>query len=138
MELLRPGPGAAWAVLAAMLLVTSVGVSSILNIIIILILAIIAALLTFFLTLFAYAKVDMTPLCSRVAPRPPVMSRRPVTRSRSRSETPEMTGYDIMDKPLQDMISYIIRDYITSWYNKISKNPAFPGKRLTRFAMLLF
>jgi len=118
-------PGRAWSVLAILLLVTSVGVSSILNIILILILTIIASIIVFFVTLFAYTKVDKTPLCSRIAPRPPALQRRTSFVKKSRSVSPSMTGCEAMDKPLQDMISYILRDYVTSWYEKISSNPAF-------------
>ena len=39
-----------------------------------------------------------------------------------------LTGSSATDKPLQDMISYIIRDYILTWYNKISGNSSFPDE----------
>ena len=126
-------PGRAWSVLAILLLVTSVGVSSILNIILILILTIIASIIVFFVTLFAYTKVDKTPLCSRIAPRPPALQRRTSFVKKSRSVSPSMTGCEAMDKPLQDMISYILRDYVTSWYEKISSNPAFTGDKSQKF-----
>ena len=52
------GPGAAWAVLAALLLVSSVGVVSILKMILILILTLLGCVITFFLTLFVTTKVS--------------------------------------------------------------------------------
>ena len=120
-------PGVAWSVLAVVLIVTSLGVSSILNMIIILVLTIIASILLFFLTLFATTKVDLTPLCSRLTPPTPVLKRRPGKISRSKSGSPMMTGCEVIDKPIQDMISYILRDYVLSWYTSISSNPKFTG-----------
>ena len=124
------GPGLAWSVLAVLLLVTSVGVSSIINMIIIIILTIISVTITFFLTLFANTTVDYTPLCSRLAARAPVIERKSlmsVSRPRSQAQS-TMTGCEAVDKPIQDMISFIIRDYVLSWYSKISANDRFPGK----------
>ena len=125
------GPGAAWAVLAALLLVSSVGVVSILKMILILLLTLIGCVITFFLTLFVTTKVDTTFLCSRVAMRPPVIQRRPgpVTRSSS-SQSPVMTGCGDLDRPIQDIINFVIRDYVMSWYGGITSNNTFPGNHL--------
>ena len=122
------GPGAAWAVLAALLLVTSVGVVSIIKMILILLLTLLGCTIAFFLTLFVTTKVDTTFLCSRVAMRPPVIQRRPGPVSRSSSQSPVMTGCEDLDRPIQDIINFIIRDYVMSWYGSITTNNTFPGK----------
>ena len=124
------GPGAAWAVLAALLLVSSVGVVSILKMTLILILTLTGCVLTFFLTLFVTTKVNTTFLCSRVAMRPPVIQRRPGPVSRSSSQSPVMTGCEDLDRPVQDIINFIIRDYVMSWYGGITCNNSFPGENI--------
>ena len=122
------GPSVAWGVLGLVLLVTSVGMTGILSILLSLILTILTVLLVFLLTNFAYSTVDQSPRCSRV--RSTVQSRmgRRVTVTTNTSRQSVMTGSPATDKPLQDMISFIIRDYVTSWYRNISQNSTFPDE----------
>ena len=127
------GPGVAWAVLAALLLVSSVGVISILKMIVIVILSILGCVITFFLTLFVTTKMDTTYLCSRLAMRPPVIQRRPAPVSRSSSQSPVMTGCEDLDRPIQDIINFIIRDYVMSWYSGITSNNTFPGQNMRKY-----
>lgn len=36
-----------------------------------------------------------------------------------------MTGSDVIDSSLQEIFGYIIRDYVSPWYNLISSNTEF-------------
>ena len=124
------GPGVAWSVLAALLLVSSVGLASILKLVATLALTLLAAAITFLLTLFLRARVDEAPLCSRLAAPAPSLQRRPGSVSRPRGSSPVMTGCEALDRPIQDMISFIIRDYVLAWYSGISSNNRFPGENV--------
>ena len=121
------GPAAAWSVLGLLLLVSSVGMSGVLTLLLSLLLTIFTVLVTFLLTNYAQATVDQTVRCSRVKSTVQArLQRRVVTTSSYRQSV--MTGSSATDKPLQDMIGFIIRDYVTSWYNNISHNSAFPDE----------
>lgn len=43
----------------------------------------------------------------------------------SKSDT-RVTGSDVIDSSLQEIFGYIIRDYVSPWYNLISDNKEFP------------
>ena len=124
------GPGVAWSVLAALLLVSSVGLGSILKLVATLALTLLAAAITFLLTLFLRARVDEAPLCSRLAAPAPSLQRRPGSVPRPRGSSPVMTGCEALDRPIQDMIAFIIRDYVLAWYSAISSNNRFPGENV--------
>lgn len=49
-----------------------------------------------------------------------------------------LTGSQVIDEQLQDILSYIIRDYVYPWYDQLSANPEFPHQvRLTVQKMLI-
>ena len=116
-----------WAVLAGLLLITSVGLSGVLNILLSLCLTLITILLVFLLTNYALTTLDQSWRCVRVRSKHSRLPRRVVTTNTIRQTV--MTGSPATDKPLQDMISYIIRDFVTSWYRNISTtNSSFPDE----------
>ena len=120
------GPSVAWGVLAVLLVVSSVGLSGVLNITLSLCLTVITTILVFLLTNYAYTTVDYGWQCVRVRSRHSRLPRRIVTTNTIRQTV--MTGSPATDKPLQDMISFIIRDFVTSWYRNISTNSTFPDE----------
>lgn len=117
----------AWGVLALALLILSVGLKSIFNMIIILIIAVVMVIIVFFLTIFAYGKINQDPLCSRLKKHYIREPFKPTSKKPIKTYT-ILTGSSAIDRPLQDMISYIIRDYILAWYKKISFNTNFPDE----------
>jgi len=117
----------AWGVLALALLILSVGLKSIFNMIIILIIAVVMVIIVFFLTVFAYGKINQDPLCSRLKKHYIREPFKPTSKKPIKTYT-ILTGSSAIDRPLQDMISYIIRDYILAWYKKISFNTNFPDE----------
>lgn len=48
-----------------------------------------------------------------------------------------MTGSDIIDSSLQEILGYIIRDYIIPWYNLISLDNEFTQKTIKKTAQSL-
>ena len=122
-----PTTSLAWGVLACLLLVTSVGLSGVLNLLGSLLLIILTTILVFLLTNFAYSTVDQRWRCVRVRSKHGRLPRRVVDCSKTIRQT-VMTGSPATDKPLQDMISFIIRDFVSSWYRNISSNPTFPDE----------
>ena len=117
----------AWGILGFCLMILSVGLKSILNMILILIIGILMVILVFLLTIFIYSKVNQDPLCSRLKKQSlkehlKISSKKPI------QTFTVLTGSSAIDKPLQDMISYIIRDYILAWYTKITLNTSFPDE----------
>lgn len=48
-----------------------------------------------------------------------------------------VTGSDLIDSSLQEILGYIIRDYIIPWYSLISKDNEFPQKTIKRTAQSL-
>lgn len=48
-----------------------------------------------------------------------------------------VTGSDIIDSSLQEILGYIIRDYIIPWYNLISLDKEFPQKTVKKTAQSL-
>ena len=117
----------AWGLLGILLLIFSIGLKSIVNGILILIIAVFTFILVFFLTIFAYSNVNQDALCSRLKRH----NSKEVFKSASKKPIKTftvLTGSSAIDKPLQDMITYIIRDYVLSWYRKITANPSFPDE----------
>ncbi|CAH0557190.1 unnamed protein product [Brassicogethes aeneus] len=45
-----------------------------------------------------------------------------------------VTGSELIDSSLQEILGYIIRDYITSWYNVISRDTEFPEMAVRKTA----
>ena len=116
-----------WGLLGCLLLILSVGLKSIVNLVIILIIGILVAILVVLLTIFVYSKVNQDPLCSRLKK----LGIREQIRMTSKNPIKTftiLTGSSAIDKQLQDMISYIIRDYILAWYRKITFNTSFPDE----------
>lgn len=37
-----------------------------------------------------------------------------------------LTGAQAVDETLQEVLNLLLRDYLESWYNKVSSNPEFP------------
>ena len=104
----------AWGLLGCLLLILSVGLQSIVNLVIILIIGILVAILVVLLTIFAYSKINQDPLCSRLKK----FGIREQIKMKSKNPIKTftiLTGSSAIDKQLQDMISYIIRDYILAW-----------------------
>ena len=85
-------------------------------------------ILVFLLTIFiCNSKVNQDPLCSRLKKQSlkehlKILSKKPI------KTFTVLTGSSAIDKPLQDMISYIIRDYTLAWYSKITLNTSFPDE----------
>lgn len=48
-----------------------------------------------------------------------------------------VTGSDIIDSSLQEILGYIIRDYIIPWYNLISLDNEFTQKTIKKTAQSL-
>jgi len=117
----------AWAVLASLLLILSVGIKSIVNMFVILIIGVLTTILVFILTIFTYSKVNQDALCSRLK-RHSWKEQMKVTSQKPIKTFTILTGSSAIDKPLQDMISYIIRDYILAWYKKMTLNTSFPDE----------
>jgi len=120
-----------WLVLAAILAVCSLGLRGILGCVLLILLAVVSCVLVSLLVLFQAGRVSSEPLCSRIRRRgrregslgPRLPRRLPTQQTFS-----ELTGSETLDQPIQDMIGYIIRDYIDSWYKGISPHPAFPDE----------
>ena len=58
--------------------------------------------------------------------------------TRSASQTPVMTGCEDMDRPIQDIINFVIRDYVMSWYGAITSNNTFPGTQRVNLLLNAF
>ena len=99
------GPSVAWGVLALLLLITSVGLTGLLNIIVSLCLILITTILVFLLSNYAHTTLDERWRCVRVRSKHSRLPRRIVTTNTIRQTV--MTGSPATDKPLQDMISFI-------------------------------
>lgn len=48
-----------------------------------------------------------------------------------------VTGSDLIDSSLQEILGYIIRDYVTPWYSLISTDSDFPETTVKRTAQTL-
>jgi len=120
-----------WLVLAVCLALVSVGLRGIFSLLTLLFVAVVSVLLVALLMLFHHGQISTDPLCSRIrrrARREGLGTRANRKASAAQPTFTELTGSEALDQPLQDMISYIIRDYVNSWYKGISHNPAFPDE----------
>lgn len=45
-----------------------------------------------------------------------------------------VTGSELIDSSLQEILGYILRDYISTWYNVISKDKEFPQTTVRKTA----
>eukprot|EP00092_Neocalanus_flemingeri_P008846 GFUD01009520.1.p1 GENE.GFUD01009520.1~~GFUD01009520.1.p1 ORF type:complete len:981 (+),score=238.89 GFUD01009520.1:139-3081(+) len=116
-----------WGALGSLLVILSVGIVSIVNMVVLLVIGILTSFLVFILTIFAYSKVNQDPLCSRLK-KNSMKEQLKVTSQKPIKTFTILTGSSAIDKPLQDMISYIIRDYILAWHKKITLNTSFPDE----------
>lgn len=48
-----------------------------------------------------------------------------------------VTGSELIDSSLQEILGYVIRDYVTPWYNLISIDSEFPEVAVKRTAQTL-
>ncbi|CAG9855944.1 unnamed protein product [Phyllotreta striolata] len=45
-----------------------------------------------------------------------------------------VTGSELIDSSLQEILGYVIRDYVSNWYNIITRDPEFPNVTVRRTA----
>lgn len=113
--------------LASLLVLLNLGFGGLYKLVLLAILSGIAGCLAFLLALYASCRVDQSPRCARILLSRPRLGTRPVSRQADgRGQALELTGSAAVDAPLQEMLDYILRDYVYSWYSKLASSQQFP------------
>jgi len=109
-------------------LVFNLGLIGFVRLVVLLVLLAVSALIAFLLALYSSARVDDAPRCSRVVVNRSGLNLKPISRRSVKQSSLELTGSVAVDGPLQEMLDNVIRDYVYTWYYKISANQQFPAE----------
>ena len=114
---------APWAVLSACLFLFTFGLRGLFSLLSLAVLGPLSLLSSGLLALYANCRVSQDSLCSRLQPQR--RGRLVPETARGSSIRTTLTGSAAIDRPLQDMLGYVIRDYVNPWYDKISTDQTF-------------
>jgi len=107
------------------LVVFNLGIIGVIRLVVLAVLFLLAALVAFLLALYS-GPVDETLKCTRIQVEKPSLNLRPSV-SESRKPSNQLTGSEAVDGPLGEIVDFVIRDFVTTWYSKLAESNRFPN-----------